>query len=239
VPQGATSAGFTITTFPAGTTTVQLSARLDDTILFASLGVGPPAPPPPPSAPSLASPANGATPALPVRFDWSDVSGAAAYALEIDDSDRFSTPLVASQSVTASEATLGGLPARQLWWRVRARNSAGTFGPYSAVRRLTPQGTTGTTLGAPSLVAPSNDQRFSAGQTITFDWGDVAGAASYTIEIDDDDDFPAPAVRTQTVAASQYATSTLPTRRMWWRVRANSSSGTPGPWSSVRRLEVR
>jgi hypothetical protein len=26
---------------------------------------------------------------------------------------------------------------------------------------------------------------------------------------------------------------------MWVRVRANSSSGTPGSWSSVRRFEVK
>ncbi|HEX7890075.1 MAG TPA: hypothetical protein VF522_12010 [Ramlibacter sp.] len=39
VPQGATSADFTIATFPSAGTTVQLSARLGDTILFASLAV--------------------------------------------------------------------------------------------------------------------------------------------------------------------------------------------------------
>jgi hypothetical protein len=39
VPAGATSANFGITTFPSAGTTVQLSARLGDTILFASLGV--------------------------------------------------------------------------------------------------------------------------------------------------------------------------------------------------------
>jgi hypothetical protein len=26
---------------------------------------------------------------------------------------------------------------------------------------------------------------------------------------------------------------------MWWRVRANNASGTPGAWSSVRRFEVK
>lgn len=39
VPQGATSASFTITTFPSAGTTVQLNARLGDTTLFASLAV--------------------------------------------------------------------------------------------------------------------------------------------------------------------------------------------------------
>jgi len=41
VPAGATSATFTITTFPSAGTTVQLSARLVDSILFAAIGVNP------------------------------------------------------------------------------------------------------------------------------------------------------------------------------------------------------
>jgi plastocyanin len=51
------------------------------------------------------------------------------YTIEIDDNDRFTAPLVVSQTVTVSEATLGGLPAQRLYWRVRARNSAGVW-PY-------------------------------------------------------------------------------------------------------------
>jgi len=39
VAAGATSANFTITTFPSATTTVQLSATLGNTTLFAALGV--------------------------------------------------------------------------------------------------------------------------------------------------------------------------------------------------------
>jgi hypothetical protein len=43
VPAGSTSTNFTVTTFPSAGTTVQLSARLVDSILFAALGVTPPA----------------------------------------------------------------------------------------------------------------------------------------------------------------------------------------------------
>jgi hypothetical protein len=42
-----------------------------------------------------------------------------------------------------------------------------------------------------------------------------------------------------TIVASQFRTSTLPTTRMWWRVRANDGSGAPGAWSAVRRVEVK
>lgn len=94
-------------------------------------------------------------------------------------------------------------------------------------------------LAAPSLASPASDARFTPGQTITFDWNDVPGAATYTIQIDDADTFPSPLIVNQQVSVSQFTTSTLPTTRMWWRVRGNDASGNPGSWSAVRRFEVK
>jgi trimeric autotransporter adhesin len=94
------------------------------------------------------------------------------------------------------------------------------------------------TLPPPSPISPAADARFAPGTNIIFDWSDVAGATSYTIQIDDRDTFPSPLIVNQNVATSQFSTSTLPTLTMWWRVRANSG-GTPGNWSSARRFEVR
>ncbi len=94
-------------------------------------------------------------------------------------------------------------------------------------------------LTAPTLMKPSADQRFAAGATIIFDWSDVAGAVSYTLQIDDKDSFPAPLVMSQTMTASQFATAGLPRTTMWWRVRATSSTGATSAWSQARRFEVK
>ncbi len=94
-------------------------------------------------------------------------------------------------------------------------------------------------LPAPTLLSPANDARFPPGQAISFDWTDVAGAASYTIQIDDADTFTAPLTVNQTVTQSATTISGLPTQRLWWRVRANDASGNPGAWSAVRRFELR
>jgi len=311
----------------------------------ANLTVNPTAPtttpPPTPAAPSLLSPAADANVAQPIIFDWSDVANATSYEIQIDDSKNFSASLTFRQTVSVSQATVTGLPAQRLFWRVRAFNSAGVAGPFSASRRFTAQAastpttaslsgvsvsptsvvggntaqgtitltggapsggavvtlssantsvvslpasvtivagassatfgintsaviantgvtitatyagvsrtttltvtpaSTGTgSLPAPSLVSPAADARFSPGTSITFDWTDVSGAASYTIQIDDSDTFSTPLVNSNTTA-SQFTTNTLPTIRMWWRVRANSASGTPGSWSSARRFEVK
>jgi hypothetical protein len=99
----------------------------------------PPAPPAVPVAPTLVAPANGANPEQPVGFDWGDVTGAASYTIEIDDSSSFTAPLVRTQTVTSSSYLAGGLPATNLFWRVKAINSAGTAGPFSATRSVLPQ----------------------------------------------------------------------------------------------------
>ena len=105
-------------------------------VLINSTGV---TPPPKPAAPTLLSPAADATPAQPVTFDWSDVANATSYEIQVDDSSTIAAPFRANQFVNVSQASIGGLPAQRLWWRVRARNSAGVFGPFSSTRRFTPQ----------------------------------------------------------------------------------------------------
>jgi hypothetical protein len=95
------------------------------------------------------------------------------------------------------------------------------------------------TLPAPSQLSPAADARFAPGTNITFDWSDVTGAASYTIQISDQNTFPSPLIVNQSATTSQFSNSTLPTKTMWWRARANDSSGKAGNWSSVRRFEVK
>jgi len=337
VPAGASSASFPVATSGvAGEATVPIEALLHLTASGALTVTGAP---PTPGTPSLLSPANGATRvAQPVTLDWSDVAHAATYLVQLDDSSTFSSPLVREGSVAASRYTTTGLAARRHFWRVRAVNSAGVAGPWSATRRFDPvsspaeaslssvsaspstvsgggaaQGSVvltaaapsggavvalssgnpavvsvppsvtvagGATSGAflvstsavasttsvsiaasyagasrtasltvaaersgplpaPTLVGPANDARFSPGQTIAFDWSDVAGAARYRVEIDDSDQFSAPLVQSPETVESRYATASLPTRRLWWRVRAIASSGEPGAWSGVRRIEVK
>ena len=351
IPAGSTTGGFNIFTTSVSTQTiVTISVSGGGVTRTANLTVNPAAPtttpPPTPVAPSLLSPAADAQVPQPITFDWSDVANATSYEIQIDDSKNFNASLTFRQTVSLSQATVTGLPAQRLFWRVRAFNSAGVAGPFSATRRFTAQGvstppspaslsavsvsptslvgggtaqgtitltnaapsggalvslssanpsvavvpssvnvtagasnasfnittsavTTNTSvvitatyagvsrtttltvtpasttppstnpLPAPSLISPAADARFSPGTSITFDWTDVSGAASYTIQIDNEESFATPQVVNLNTTASQFTTNTLPTTRMWFRVRANSASGTPGSWSSIRRFEVK
>jgi hypothetical protein len=334
VSAGATSRTFTATTSGvAAQTAATISATAGGTTRTATLTVNPPTP----VAPTLRSPANGASGVTqPLTLDWDDVANATGYEVRVDDSSSMSSPYVANPTVSTSQVVLTGVPARQLWWRVRARNAAGIFGPFSTTRSFTPQAGTATaslaalsvsptsvtggtsatgtvtltapappggstvtltssdsalsvpsgvtvpaglssatftasttivaaqrsviltatsagvsrtatlsiappssgTLAAPALLAPANDARINRGQPVVFDWSDVAGAAGYTIVIDNRSSFSSPTVLA-TVSTSTYVTSTLPRERMWWRTRAVDGSGAPGAWSSSRQFEVR
>lgn len=144
-----TSRTFTVTTSAVtAPTPVVVSGSAGGVTRSATLTLNPPTP----AAPTLQSPANGATGLVqPVTLDWNDVPNATSYEVRVDDTSPMSSPFVANPTVTASQAVLSGLPARQLWWRVRARNSAGVFGPFSSTRSFTPQAPTGTTAALSSL----------------------------------------------------------------------------------------
>jgi hypothetical protein len=239
VPSGATSASFSIATAAVtANTSVTLSANYSGVTRITTLTLTPP--PPPASLSSLSlSPTTvigGNNSQGTVHLTSPAPSGGLMVALSSSSADATVPASVligagstsASFSVTTRTVTTSTSAIISGSLNSVSRSSALTINPAS----------TGP-LPAPGLVSPANDARFSPGQNITFDWNNVSGAASYTIQIDDHDSFPSPWLVNQTATASTFSTSTLPTRTMWWRVRANDAGGTPGNWSSVRRVEVK
>src|SRR5439155_2861274 len=140
VPAGATDATFPIaTTSVSADTTVTVSALLRLSASTSLVVKASAASPPTPAAPTLVSPANGAVPSQPVAFDWTDVTSATSYEIQVDDSSTFTAPLVVDQIVTPSAFTAGGFAGVQHSWRVRGINSAGAAGAWSAARTFRPQ----------------------------------------------------------------------------------------------------
>ncbi|HZM76516.1 MAG TPA: hypothetical protein VFC19_12360 [Candidatus Limnocylindrales bacterium] len=136
VSAGATSRTFIVSTSAVSSqTAVTISGSYGGITRSATLTVNPP----PPAAPTLQSPSDQATGVIqPVAFNWTDVANAVDYEIQIDNTSTITAPFIASQIVSTSEASIGSLPAQRLWWRVRARNAAGAFGPFSSTRRFTP-----------------------------------------------------------------------------------------------------
>jgi predicted secreted protein len=93
-------------------------------------------------------------------------------------------------------------------------------------------------LAAPSLVAPAASARFAPNAAIPFDWADVAGAASYTLQVGTSSAFTSTLVN-QTVTLSRLTTSLAATGDRFWRVRANRADGSAGAWSAARSVRIK
>jgi glutamyl endopeptidase len=87
--------------------------------------------------PALVSPPNGAVTTDQTPFlDWSYVSQANSYRIQVDDSNTFSSPAV-NTTTTTSSYTPASLAFDTYYWRVRADKACGTLGNWSAVRSFT------------------------------------------------------------------------------------------------------
>ncbi len=187
--------------------------------------------------PDLVSPLDGAE-LLNNRptFDWSDVTGASGYTLQISTVPTFAS-LLSTVTVSASTYTRPtDLPANKtLYWRVRAN---GLNGPsaWSATRSFV----TANPPSIPVLLLPLQGARVTS-LTPTLDWKDStvpAGTtfAHYEIEIATDAAFSTVILST-TATASDFTvpggTLSLNTR-YYWRVRAYNTDGEYSAWSAAR-----
>ena len=93
-------------------------------------------------------------------------------------------------------------------------------------------------MPAPTLLSPANNSRFARGQTVAFDWSDVTGAASYTIQVSTSSTFGTTVVN-QTVGVSAFSSATLPAATLFWRARGNDTAGNAGTWSASRSFRVK
>jgi hypothetical protein len=178
--------------------------------------------------PSLMLPANGASTcdATPT-FEWSALSGAPSYRLQVDDDPAFGSTAI-NVLVTSYGYTPGAaLPAGFYYWRLRGE-SAACQGRWSAVRSLTIQ----TTAAAPTLYYPSSGGEI-CGSSPYFSWHGVSGATLYQIQVDNNSNFGSPEINQTTTNASYTHGSALALGTYYWRVRAQNSCDWGG-WSSTR-----
>jgi hypothetical protein len=189
----------------------------------------------PPSTPELLLPANSAlTMDYTPRLDWSNSSlplGTAFdhYQLQVDADPSFASPDLDEQisPITSSEFTpLSDLtPNMKYSWRVRAFNDAKQFSAWSAVRTFR------AAILPPVLVSPSNGSKPDNLRTL-FDWGDVPGAANYSLVVSKYSNFSRPLVNTTLSGSSYLPSKDLPPgKTLYWRVRANGANG-PSLWSA-------
>lgn len=189
-----------------------------------------------PPAPVLISPPNGAisVPLTPT-FDWSDVSTALYYLIQISTDSLFNT-ITDSVTLTNSQYLIqaGKLNSGvSYFWRVKAFNNNGG-GPWTAVWKFT----TVSVPPAPVLVYPTNGM-VGVSPTPTLDWETITIALNYKVQISTVSNF-AVITDSATVTTSQYS---VPPGKLqlnytyFWRVNASNAMGT-GPWSATWMFTV-
>ncbi|MBI3241575.1 MAG: hypothetical protein HYZ49_04700 [Chloroflexi bacterium] len=186
------------------------------------------------SPPTLLSPTNNAlTMTYTPMLDWGDSTPAPDhYEVQVDDGPDFSAPIT-TQTIAASAFTPSTSlnPNALYYWRARLFNEAGQYSLWSATRVFR------TALAPPETSFPGN---FGQPQSLRplFDWVQVTGATSYTLQIATDPNFTT-LVNNLNLSPSAYTmTADLPRGvTLFWRVRGNTQHG-PGNWSRQRHFNT-
>jgi large repetitive protein len=184
-----------------------------------------------PSAPSMTSPTNAARSVAlnPTTFTWGTVTDASTYRLQVATDSLFAG-IVAEDSTLSntSKGVSGLLVSTRYFWRVNAKNAAGTS-PYSAVWSLTTRPT------VPGILSPATN---ATGQSTSpvLKWSTAADIVATRVQVSTATSF-SPMVVSQTVAADSIALGPLATKtKYYWRLSAQNANGDTSafpatPWN--------
>jgi Zn-dependent metalloprotease len=198
---------------------------VDDVRIYTCTGV--------PSIPSLLTPtANGLTTDYTPTLDWADSTpGLDHYQIQVDDNIAIQAPLIVDQTTTSSTFTISTPlnPASTYYWRVRAFNTGGFSSDWSPVRILY------TAVVPPTINFPASSVTPPTTRPL-FDWANVAGASSYTLQISTRQNFTTFVLNAILTPSAYVPTTDLPRNTLlFWRVRANGVHGS-GDWSRTRHF---
>ena len=181
--------------------------------------------PPPPPVP--VGPAEGSTIVTPT-FSWEASTGAAKYEVEVGPQSNPNVVYWSAETVhlvlTPNDASR--FPNEPLYWRVRAKDSAGAAGAWSNKINFTK------TIPAPTLVSPADG---STSVVIpTFEWQRVPEAVYYKVELSTSPTFVAVEATYTTYNTRVTPDDTLAHGTHYWRVSGVDADGHVGTPSASR-----
>jgi cyclophilin family peptidyl-prolyl cis-trans isomerase len=183
-----------------------------------------------PDPPDLISPANGLEDVMLTQsFQWDTVSSAVLYRFQLSTDSTFTT-IEYDDLVGTTNYWIGGLQLGfvKYYWRVQS-NNGGNISSFSAVRSFT------TGIDVPTLISPP-DSAINVPTNPTFEWSDVNGAVSYTLQISTFGSFLNFVVNQSNITSTTYAVSGLEeNKKLYWRVRG-ATANYEGLFSQVFRF---
>lgn len=189
----------------------------------------------PTTAPILVSlPNNSYTNNSAPNLSWNPVNNpSVVYEVQIDTTNTFAAPLSFTQ--TTGGTTVAVAPALangRYFWRVRARNAAGT-GLWSLIWNFTVD-----TLppAVPTLIAPVNGLTTTVSKP-TMSWGAVTGANLYRVQLSTDPNFNNPLTFERTTT-SYIPVNSLSQGLYYWRAAARDQAGNWSAYSTARSYTI-
>jgi hypothetical protein len=176
----------------------------------------------PPSQPYLISPANGSINVdLRLTLNWSQVSGATNYHLQVAKDSVFNLIVFNDSTITNNSKEVQLQSKTKYFWRVRAKNNAG-WSEFSAVWSFT------TKQNPPSPPNLNSPQKGAVGISIPveFNWFSSPEAENYTLFVSEDSNFISLVIN-ETLTDTFFIASNLENnKKYFWKVVANNLAGS-------------
>ena len=164
---------------------------------------------------------------------WQPVEDAAGYEVRIDNDPAFGSPEWTSATVNTVSVPTKLLTKGQQHVQVRAKDAAGVWSDW-----VTSDFTVGTVSG-PTLTGPENGITLAQpADPPLLTWTPVAGATTYTVEVDTEDAFVSPGTYTTEATAMVVPDNQAPDVTYFWRVRADLTDGYSTEYSENRTYVV-
>ncbi len=170
-------------------------------------------------------------PSSPPLISWTPVPGATQYKLQVSTDESF-TDTDAITNYTPVKTTSAINPVLvgpgTYYARVQAVLSGGLTTSFSQPISYTIQG-----LAAATRVSPPEN---GAVTNAVLDWKPVPGAATYQLQMDDDNNFGSPVVDLDDITGTRFSPiKTIDNDTYYWRVRPIDASGNARAWSEADR----
>ncbi len=189
--------------------------------------------------PSLNDPSNNSTGynISTYKLYWNNHRGSTSYAVQVDTTPTFSSPLLQSRNVTVSQTntdnyiytTPTGLRyGTTYYWRVRASNAADTS-EWSLTWKFTTQ--YNVTIG-PTLSSPANDSVGVAHNAAILSWQSLANMTGYRYWVSTNSSFSDTVTRGETTLTFTMLNNLYPSTTYYWKVQGTNTAGNTS-WSST------
>lgn len=167
-----------------------------------------------------------------ITFKWNQVEGVEKYFFQLSTNPAFAS-LVVSDSTTDTLKTVNGLlKGKRYYWRIQAKNNAGSAGPWSDQWNFT---TFISLPNAPQLVSAFPIPRRA--DYVSFTWRKVKDVDQYLIQLSKEQSFASVYRSATTSDTVGTLNGTSEGETYYWRVQANNVAGS-GPWSEVSTVTV-